>query len=181
MRDSRRWNDALLAETLWNIHLKKYTLWCKWVHHFYIKTGTIWTVLVRKDIPPLFKQLLSIRDKLVETLGSTNAAIERISSWIVGDNINASMAYEFFKPQGQLLTWSKIVWNPIIPSKFSFYLWLVVLERVLTMDRLHFLGTDRMCKLCEQTEKTFLTSSLHAPLLLKYGTTSEIGRGFGGV
>ncbi|KAI5650327.1 hypothetical protein M9H77_36332 [Catharanthus roseus] len=135
--DTRRWNDALLAKTLWNIHLKKDTLWCKL------------TILVRKDFPLLSKWLLSIRDKLAETLGSIEAAMGMISSWIFGDNANASMAYEFFKAQGQLLAWSKIVWKPIIPPKFSFCLWLAVLERVLAIDRLHFLGTNKMCKLYE--------------------------------
>lgn len=32
IRDLKARNKTLLAKTLWNIHMKKDTLWVKWVH-----------------------------------------------------------------------------------------------------------------------------------------------------
>ncbi|KAI5666818.1 hypothetical protein M9H77_16671 [Catharanthus roseus] len=52
LRDMRRWNDALLSKAIWNIHAKKDTSWCKWIHHFLIKNGSIWDIHVKKDFPP---------------------------------------------------------------------------------------------------------------------------------
>ncbi|KAI5681578.1 hypothetical protein M9H77_02806 [Catharanthus roseus] len=39
LKDTRSWNDALLTKILWNIHAKKDTLWCRWIHHVYVKSG----------------------------------------------------------------------------------------------------------------------------------------------
>ncbi|KAI5683699.1 hypothetical protein M9H77_04927 [Catharanthus roseus] len=33
LRDTRSWNDTLLTKTLWNVHAKNDTLWCRWIHH----------------------------------------------------------------------------------------------------------------------------------------------------
>lgn len=53
LRDTKTWNEALLTKTLWNIHSKKDSLWCKWVHHIYIKGGSLWTILPKNSFPPL--------------------------------------------------------------------------------------------------------------------------------
>lgn len=37
LRDIKAWNDALLMKTLWHLQTKKDSLWCKWIHHTYIK------------------------------------------------------------------------------------------------------------------------------------------------
>lgn len=40
-RDIRRWNDALLAKVLRNLHNNKESLWCRWIHHVYLKRGSV--------------------------------------------------------------------------------------------------------------------------------------------
>ncbi|KAI5655064.1 hypothetical protein M9H77_32251 [Catharanthus roseus] len=79
--------------------------------------------------------------------------IEKTSSWNVVGGFNTSMAYDGMRLQGQRQPWARIVWSPIIPQKMSFFFWLAVLERVPTMDRLLFLGIDRLCRLCNQHEE----------------------------
>lgn len=49
LKDTRSWNDALLTKILWNIHAKKDTLWCRWIHHVYVKSGSVWDLQVKKD------------------------------------------------------------------------------------------------------------------------------------
>ncbi|KAI5681853.1 hypothetical protein M9H77_03081 [Catharanthus roseus] len=41
LRDTRSWNDSLLTKTLWNVPAKKDSLWCRWIHHVYVKSGSI--------------------------------------------------------------------------------------------------------------------------------------------
>ncbi|KAI5653106.1 hypothetical protein M9H77_30293 [Catharanthus roseus] len=96
LRDTQRWNDALLSKAIWNIHAKKDTLWCKWIHQFYIKNGSIWDIHV-KDFPLLIQQLFKIRDALVEKEGSIVEATNRVDSWVVDDTLNTSLAYDYFK------------------------------------------------------------------------------------
>lgn len=55
--------------------------------------------------------------------------------------------------EGSNQPWTKIVWNPVIPPKFTFFFWLAVLERVPTIDRLYFLGVENTRRLCEQKEE----------------------------
>lgn len=52
LKDLRSWNNALIAKTLWNIQMKKNTLWIKLINQIYLggksmgKTGTKKMILV---------------------------------------------------------------------------------------------------------------------------------------
>lgn len=65
LRDLRAWNKALLAKTLWNIHLKKETLWVKWVNEFFLRGSSIWEWVTKADSLPIFKNLVRIRDEMI--------------------------------------------------------------------------------------------------------------------
>ncbi|KAI5652831.1 hypothetical protein M9H77_30018 [Catharanthus roseus] len=150
LRDIKRWNEALLARTLWNIHLKKDSLCCRRMHHIYIyifsRERSIWTIMQKKNFLPLIKKLLHIRDSLVLNRGSVDDAICL--------KFNASLAYDFFKPKGHVKPWAKIIWNRTLPPKFSFFFWLAVLGQVPTKNMLYFLGIDTVCSLCSQHEES---------------------------
>lgn len=153
LRETRKWNDALLSKSFWNIHAKKDMFWCKWIHHFYIKQGTIWDISIRRDYPPFLKRLITIQDNLVQAEGSAAEAITRMSSWFRGGQFHTLDAYDFLGPKGHSKIWSRIMWNPSFPLKFCFFMWLAVLDRLPTMDRLPFLDLDKTCKLCGQQEE----------------------------
>lgn len=36
------WNMALIAKTLWKIHLKKDSLWIKWISHVHSHFPNVW-------------------------------------------------------------------------------------------------------------------------------------------
>lgn len=55
LRDLRTWNKALLAQNLWNIHLKKDTLWVKWVNEFFLRGCPIWDWVPNQDAPRFLK------------------------------------------------------------------------------------------------------------------------------
>ncbi|XP_075489620.1 uncharacterized protein LOC142528453 [Primulina tabacum] len=42
LKDLKAWNKALLAKTLWKIHLKKECLWIRWANHIYSCFGEVW-------------------------------------------------------------------------------------------------------------------------------------------
>lgn len=65
LRDTRKWNDALLSKALWNMHCSKETMWCRWIHQYYSKRNPIWRLQPQRDYPPLLKRLLLIRNTLV--------------------------------------------------------------------------------------------------------------------
>jgi hypothetical protein len=55
-------NKCFLARQLWNIHLKSDSLWIRWVHHFYLTHGTIWSSRAHKSSSPLWKAILLLKD-----------------------------------------------------------------------------------------------------------------------
>ncbi|KAI5653650.1 hypothetical protein M9H77_30837 [Catharanthus roseus] len=85
LRDSKKWNDALLPKALWNVHNKKDTLWCRWIQYYYIKDNTIWEIMPKKDFPPL--------------------------DWVKGDTFQITVIYTYFSPARLKQSWfSFIMW-----------------------------------------------------------------------
>ncbi|KAI5657412.1 hypothetical protein M9H77_26205 [Catharanthus roseus] len=62
LRDTKRWNEALLARTLWNIHLKKDT------------TGSIWTAFPRGTSPNYSSARSLSMTNLLSPIFQTDAA-----------------------------------------------------------------------------------------------------------
>ncbi|KAI5681821.1 hypothetical protein M9H77_03049 [Catharanthus roseus] len=96
----------------------------------------------------------STRDASLEAEGTVDGATARISAWASGGTFWTADTYTFFAHHVQKLSWTKIVWNVTYPPKFSFILWLAVLGRLPTLDRLTFLHVDRTCKFCNQQEES---------------------------
>ncbi|KAK6134125.1 hypothetical protein DH2020_032125 [Rehmannia glutinosa] len=81
LRDIKSWNHALLAKTLRNIHANKQTLWFQWIHHYYLRNKSIWYWTVDWDDSPLIKNILRIRDRLIDICGSQQSAEQKIECW----------------------------------------------------------------------------------------------------
>lgn len=79
--DLRTWNKALLAKTLWNIHTKKDTLWVKWVNEFFLRGCPIWVWVPKKDSPHIFKNLVRIRDEMIQKVGTAKVASSLLEAW----------------------------------------------------------------------------------------------------
>ena len=65
-----------------------------------------------------------------------------MQSW---DNISepfSGYAYEFLRSKGTSVSWIKVVWEPWCLPRHSFILWLALLWRLRTRNRLHFVDTD---------------------------------------
>nr|GEZ57221.1 RNA-directed DNA polymerase, eukaryota, reverse transcriptase zinc-binding domain protein [Tanacetum cinerariifolium] len=46
LRNLKIWNQALLAKHIWNIAIKKDSLWVKWVHSVKLRGKSIWEISV---------------------------------------------------------------------------------------------------------------------------------------
>ena len=153
-RDTKAWNSALLARTLWNIHAKKDTLWSRWVNNIYLNGTSIWDCVPRKGDSPLIKKLIIIRNQLIETGGSKETAVRNFNEWQHVGTFSTAPAYEFFRPKGQTKVWAKEIWRNSLTPKHSFIVWLCAKSRILTKDRIKYLETDGICTLCERDYET---------------------------
>lgn len=168
--NTRVWNLALLTKTLWKIHLKEDTLWCKWIHHIYLKGSSIWLTTTKSGLPPLMKKMLEIRDLMVQLKGSPDEARKTVEAWNSKGGFDTAAAYDLFMPVQQVQKWHKVIWNKAIPPKFSFISWIVVLQRLPTKDRLAFLGMDTTCLLCGHQPETTDHLFFLAGLPMRFGT-----------
>ncbi|KAI5682121.1 hypothetical protein M9H77_03349 [Catharanthus roseus] len=93
-------------------------------------------------------------DIILQDEGTVGASIDRVLDCVTGDTFQTTTAYTYFTLARPKQSWAKIVWNPTFPPKFSFTIWLNVLGRLPTMDKLKFLEVYRTCNLCKQNEGT---------------------------
>jgi hypothetical protein len=152
--DLRARNRSFLGKQLWNIHLKTDSVWIRWIHHFYLNSGTIWSVQAHHSSSPLWKAIIYVKDLLLQRCGDSESSITLLSGWSTGAGLFLSHAYEFFRPVGSAVSWGRVVWEQWSLPKYSFILWLAVLGKLKTRDRLRFIPTDPNCLFCRQVEES---------------------------
>lgn len=70
-----------MAKTLWNILIKKDTLWVKWVNEFFLRGCPIWDWMPKRDSPPVFKNLVRLHDEMVKKVGSKQGVLAVLEPW----------------------------------------------------------------------------------------------------
>lgn len=148
-------NRSFLAKLLWNVHSKIDSLWIQWVHHYYIPNQTIWEVAVQNTSSPLWKSLLSLRDDLLCECGGHLQVETLLQCWASAEGNFTVNAHEFLRHKTDVL-WARVVWEQWSLLRYAFVLWLVVLGKLKTKDRLSFLQLDPICVLCSQVPESHL-------------------------
>lgn len=166
--DLKTWNKALLAKTLWNIHSKKDTLWVRWVNEFFLRGSSIWVWVPKKDSPPIFKNLVRIRDEMIQKAGSVQTASNLLESWSGTKGLQVRLIYEWLRPREPPRPCFRSIWQPICTPRHSFMVWLAMLGRLPTKDRLHLGDIDLMCVLCRASNET------HGHLFFKCMVVREV-------
>ena len=90
-------NRSFLGKQLWHIHLKTDSVWIRWIHHFYLSSGTIWTVQARPSSSPLWKAIVSVRDLIFQHCGDSEVeSISLMNRWSTAAGPFLAHAYDFF-------------------------------------------------------------------------------------
>nr|GEU99436.1 RNA-directed DNA polymerase, eukaryota, reverse transcriptase zinc-binding domain protein [Tanacetum cinerariifolium] len=92
LKNLQVWNQALLAKHIWNIASKKDNLWFKWVHSVKLRSKSIWEVSVDSNDSWGWKNLLTIRDLIMNNVRCIVRNGNGTSMWF--DNWS-SMGYLF--------------------------------------------------------------------------------------
>lgn len=62
------WNVAGVCKQIWNVAVKKDTLWVNWIHVNYLKGQNIWDYSVKADDIWYWRKLNKIKGKLGQTV-----------------------------------------------------------------------------------------------------------------
>ena len=165
--DIKARNNCFLVKQLWNIHLKADSIWIRWVHHFYLQNMNIWTVPLQQTSSPLWKSFIKLRDRLLDDCGGQPAVISLLQSWNTAQLFSAN-AYEYLRPKGTPVPWVHVVWESWCLPRHSFILWLTLLKRLRTKNRLRFIDIDVSCVFCQDHEES------HAHLFFACNWTSTL-------
>ena len=78
-----------------------------------------------------------------------------MSSWSSSEWPFLAHAYQFFRPISSTTSWHKVVWEQWSLPKCCFILWLAVLGKLRTRDRLRFIPIDPTYVFSRQEEESY--------------------------
>lgn len=170
IHDIKARNDSFFAKHLWNIHLKVDSLWIRWVCHYYIAHASIWSLDAKKTDSPLFKSIFYLRNRMLSLCGGVAQLQQLLSSWYSDQCPFTANAYAFFRHKAEPVHWANVVWEQWSLPRHSFSLWLAMLGKLRTRDRLRFLSPDPICPLCQNADES------HAHLFFNCDWSSSLWR-----
>jgi hypothetical protein len=147
-------NESFIAKQLWNIHLKTDSIWIQWIHYYYLSNLSIWDASPQRTSSPLWKSIISFKDQLIADCGGQHQAIALLSTWSSVDHPFLANAYDFLRLKGTPVSSAKVVWEPWSMPGYNFILWLALMGKLRTRDRLRFLQTDPSCVFCRDEEES---------------------------
>ncbi|KAH6832439.1 hypothetical protein C2S53_006894 [Perilla frutescens var. hirtella] len=133
-----------MAKTLWHIHEKKDSLWIKWAHIEYLKGRDIWQWKPHNRDSPLIKNLELIRNEIVQKNDDYLPAAQGVlNRWFkLGKRTFA--VYHWLRQKEDKKIWQSFIWKAYVPQKYSFCMWLALLERLAKRDCLTYLRLDQL-------------------------------------
>ncbi|XP_075080594.1 uncharacterized protein LOC142166077 [Nicotiana tabacum] len=155
------WNRAALIKKLWNLNKKKDRLWIQWIHTYCIKQQVIWKMKA-KQASWLVQNILGAGKNLTEV----NIAIEEVLSM---KEYSIRLIYNKLRGDLPKVEWMRLLCNNWSSPKWRFILYLAILERLYTRDRVLGWGIaiSSACSLCEKVEE----SHEHLFFQCKYSTS----------
>ncbi|KAL8062253.1 hypothetical protein ABFX02_02G135400 [Erythranthe guttata] len=152
LRELGAWNAALITKNLWEIQSKKDSLWVRWVNCVYLRQQSVWEWVPGRQDSAFIKYLASIRDQIRLHFGSEELAIANLTKWYGLPGKGSAAAYDCFRPRAAPRPWANVVWCPTITPKHSFILWLGILSRLKTRNRIKHVEVEKSCIFCTEPE-----------------------------
>lgn len=146
--DIGRWNRSFMVKHFWHILSMRDSVWVRWVHHRYLRMVDPLGWMPHRRDSPLIKAIIHARDLIIGLEDREESVEVTLSEWCLGGRFRVARAYGAIRNRGPTVSWAKEVWRTHNTPKHCFILWLAVLGRLSTYDRLTFLDVDTMCRLC---------------------------------
>ncbi|XP_060969974.1 uncharacterized protein LOC133037150 [Cannabis sativa] len=141
------WNKAAIIKNIWAIASKKDNVWVKSVHNVYINNESWWEYKAPTQSSWYWRKLVELKDEWKEQINHTQ---------FTAQSYKISKVYKLLTTANDQCHWSKQVWSRMNIPKHSSLLWLAMLDRLKTRQRLvkFQITTDAQCILCDASEET---------------------------
>lgn len=135
------WNKVYVAKHLWDITMKNYCLWIRWVHSYYMKNQIVDFVSILKNAAWFVRKLLGFRSLNIELQNVQADLTSRLAQLQTpGGSFSIKKLYQLLHPQFQRVPQKSLILSPQLHLRFKFNLWLVAHGRLPTVDRLQKIG-----------------------------------------
>ncbi|XP_062112580.1 uncharacterized protein LOC133823744 [Humulus lupulus] len=162
-KDIESWNLCAMGKHVWDIASKKDNLWVKWVNAIYIKQDDWWDHEAPIDASWYWKRIVQVKNR-----------IKAVFSFIEFQKFNYTIAGMVSKVHLIAGRWKfNMIWDRFSIPKHRFIIWLALLERLPTFDRIQrFKSLQSVsCVLCgkfaECHAHLFFSCSVSAKILVE--------------
>jgi len=130
------------------------------------------TCLLKRPVTssPIWKSIISLKDQLIAGCGGQHQAIVVMTTWSNEELPFTAQTYDFLCYIYDHVPWAKVVWETWSLPMYNFILWVAVMEKLRTRDRLRFLDIDPLRVFCRLYDET------HNHLFFKCPWTSLLWR-----
>jgi hypothetical protein len=91
---------------------------------------------------------------MIEQCGGIPAVQQMLSSRHSGPGSFTTTAYDFFTYKVDPVQWASVVWEQWSLLRHNFSLWLAMLGKLRTRDKLQFISSDPLCHLCQNSSES---------------------------
>ncbi|KAL9691290.1 hypothetical protein QQ045_011710 [Rhodiola kirilowii] len=129
-----QFNTFLLLSQIWNLSLKKDSMWIKWMSNYFFKNQSVWLKEEKNHQTWILKKKLRLRveaRKCVDVLDDLSL-VWKGNKW----PFTVKGSYNLLFNPSDSKEWAKLIWNKLSIPKHSFSAWLAVLNKLPTRERL---------------------------------------------
>ncbi|XP_019263451.1 PREDICTED: uncharacterized protein LOC109241191 [Nicotiana attenuata] len=142
--------DKMLAicKLLWNLAQKKDKLWVQWIHTYYGK-GKAVNCIEANQASWLVKKILNAKHYMIEAGINLEEILEKKC-------LTINSIYKMLRKDHQKVQWRKLVCNNGGMPKWNFILYMALLGKLSTRDRLARWGVinETLCPMCKVEEES---------------------------
>lgn len=155
IKEAFAWNRTLMCKWMYKLITRK-GIWATWATNRYVNQSSFWLVSAKQTDSCAWKNLLSVRDQLVNRVGSPLNAFNMLKTWIHNDQFSSLRAYNFWRSKGEIKHWHKVIWDSAIIPKHAVISNLAVQNALPTLDNFIKRGFHgpNFYQLCGKDEET---------------------------
>lgn len=144
----------MLLKTLWDIHSNGNSLWVEWIHAYYLFNKDVWSWTHGSGDHHLFKNIQTLRDRIIGFTRSIHSAKQLLSSWFINGKFSTYLTYDWLRIKHDQKPWMTHILKSYVPPKYSFILWLALRGRLNTKDIWFEQPEDISCVFCKSSKES---------------------------